>query len=139
MAGESIPADLRYSKEHEWGRPALSGAEGVEGKTGTIGITDHAQNALGDVVFVELPEAGRSFKQNEVFGVIESVKAASDCFLPVSGKVVEANSALADAPQELNKEPYGKGWLVKIELADAAELDSLMDAAAYAEFLKQQK
>ena len=131
MAGESIPAELKYSRDHEWVR--------VEGRTGTVGITDHAQDALGDIVFVELPEVGRSFKRNEVFGVIESVKAASDCFLPISGKIAEVNSALSGAPQEVNREPYGKGWVVKVEIADASELDSLMNAAAYAGFLKQQK
>ena len=117
------PDDLRYSKEHEWVR--------AEGSRATIGITSFAADELGDIVFVELPEGGASLQQFQTFGVVESVKAVSDLFSPVSGEVVEVNEALRDAPELLNSDPFGEGWILKVELADAAELGVLMDAATY--------
>ena len=121
-------ADVRYSEEHEWIR--------VEGDTGTIGITHYAQEQLGDVVFVEVPAAGRKVAKGEAVAVVESVKAASDIYAPVSGEVIEANAALADSPGDVNTEPMGKGWFFKIKLANKADLDGLMDEAAYAAFVK---
>jgi len=121
------PADLKYSKEHEWVK--------VEGARGRIGLTHHAQNALGDVVFVELPKVGRVVKQMEAFGVVESVKAVSDVYSPVGGAVVEVNTALETAPELVNKDCYGAGWIVVVELANATEVDALMDVKAYEAFL----
>ena len=121
----AYPDDLRYSKEHEWVR--------VDGSRATIGITSFAAEELGDIVFVELPEVGAVLKQFATFGVVESVKAVSDLFSPVSGEVMEVNDALRDAPELLNSDPFGEGWIAKVELADPAELDALMDAAAYAD------
>jgi len=118
-----IPADLRYTKEHEWVR--------VDGDVATIGITQHAADQLGDIVFVELPDVGRALTQFATFGVVESVKAVSDLFAPVGGEVVEANSALAAAPEVVNSDPYGAGWMLRIRLADAAQVDALLDPAAY--------
>jgi glycine cleavage system H protein len=121
-------ADVRYSEEHEWIR--------VEGDTGTIGITQYAQEQLGDVVFVDVPAAGRKVAKGEAVAVVESVKAASDIYAPVSGEVVEANAALADTPGDVNTEPMGKGWFFKVKMSDKADLDGLMDEAAYAAFVK---
>jgi glycine cleavage system H protein len=121
-------ADVKYSEEHEWIR--------VEGDTGTIGITQYAQEQLGDVVFVEVPAAGRKVAKGEAIAVVESVKAASDIYAPVSGEVVESNAALADTPGDVNTEPMGKGWFFKIKLSNKADLDGLMDEAAYAAFVK---
>jgi glycine cleavage system H protein len=118
-----IPADLRYTKEHEWVR--------VEGDVATVGITAHAADQLGDIVFVELPAVGRAVEQFATFGVVESVKAVSDLFAPVGGEVVEANEALAGAPESVNSDPYGAGWMLRIRLADPAQLDALLDPAAY--------
>jgi len=120
--------DIKYTQEHEWIR--------VEGDVGTIGITPYAQEQLGDVVFVELPQAGRKVAKGEACAVVESVKAASDLYAPVSGEVVEANAALGDAPGDVNAEPMGKGWFFKLRLADKGELDGLMDEAGYAAFVK---
>jgi glycine cleavage system H protein len=120
----SYPDDLRYSKEHEWVR--------VEDSHATIGITSFAADELGDIVFVELPEVGSSLTQFGTFGVVESVKAVSDLFSPVSGTVTEINEALRDAPELLNSDPFGAGWIARVELADSSELDGLMDADAYA-------
>ncbi len=117
------PADFRYTKDHEWIK--------VEGSTGTIGITDYAQHELGDVVFVELPKVGARIKAGETFGSVESVKAVSDIFSPVSGEITEVNSALIDAPEKINSDPHGSAWLVRIKLNDASETNSLMDAKAY--------
>jgi glycine cleavage system H protein len=119
---------VKYSNEHEWIR--------VEGDIGTIGITQYAQEQLGDVVFVELPQAGRKLAKGEACAVVESVKAASDLYAPVSGEVTEANPGLGDAPGDVNAEPMGKGWFFKLKLADKSELDGLMDEAAYAAFVK---
>jgi glycine cleavage system H protein len=110
----NIPEDLQYTKSHEWVR--------IEGDTATIGITDHAQEELGDVVFVELPEEGAGFDAGESFGTVESVKAVSDLYTPVGGEVVEVNSALEDAPENINEDPYGEGWIVKLRTTDEAEL-----------------
>lgn len=119
----STPQDLKYSKEHEWVR--------VEGDVGTVGITQYAVSSLGDVVFVELPEVGDEFDQDGVFGSVESTKAVSDLFSPVAGEVVEINEALEDAPESVNKDCYGDGWIMKIRITDPSQLDGLMDAAAY--------
>jgi glycine cleavage system H protein len=119
---------IRYTNEHEWVR--------LEGDVGTIGITSYAQEQLGDVVFVEVPAVGRKVAKGESVAVVESVKAASDIYAPVSGEVVEANAALADSPGDVNAEPTGKGWFFKIRLSDKAELDGLMDEAAYDAFVK---
>jgi glycine cleavage system H protein len=118
-----IPADLRYTREHEWVR--------VEGDVATVGITDHAADQLGDIVFVELPAVGRTVEQFAAFGVVESVKAVSDLFAPLGGEVLEANEALAGAPESVNSDPYGAGWMIRIRLADPAQLDTLLDPVAY--------
>jgi glycine cleavage system H protein len=110
----NIPEDLQYTKSHEWVR--------IEGETATIGITDHAQDELGDIVFVELPEEGDTFDAGESFGTVESVKAVSDLYAPVGGEVVEVNSALEDAPENINEDPYGEGWIVKLRTTDEADL-----------------
>jgi glycine cleavage system H protein len=120
-----IPETLRYSEDHEWLR--------TEGGEGVIGITAYAADELGDVVFVELPEIGRRLAKGEVFGVIESVKTASDLFAPVAGEVIAVNEALGDDPELVNSEPYGGGWMVRLRLDDAAAGEGLMDAAAYGE------
>jgi glycine cleavage system H protein len=120
------PKSLRYSKEHEW--------VAVDGQDGTIGISDHAQQELGDIVFVELPEVGRAIKAGEVVGTIESVKAVSELYSPVTGTVLAINDALDGKPETLNTDPYGDGWIFRVNLADPAEVDALMDQAAYAEF-----
>lgn len=119
-----VPADLKYVKSHEWAKKQPDG-------TVLVGITDHAQSALGDLVFVEVPKVGRKLAAGEACAVVESVKAASDVYAPVSGEVVEANPALANAPETLNKEPYGAGWMFRLKPASAGELDKLLDAAAY--------
>ena len=121
-------ADVRYSEEHEWIR--------VEGDTGTIGITQYAQEQLGDVVFVEVPASGRKVAKGESVAVVESVKAASDIYAPASGEVIESNAGLADAPGDVNLEPMGKGWFFKLKLSDKGELAGLMDEAAYESFVK---
>ncbi len=121
-------ADVKYTQEHEWIR--------IEGDIATVGITQYAQEQLGDVVFVEVPQAGRKVEKGEACAVVESVKAASDIYAPVSGEVTEANADLADAPGDVNAEPMGKGWFFKIRLSDKGELDGLMDEAAYDAFLK---
>ena len=117
------PDDLKYSKEHEWVR--------MNGKIAEIGVTVFAQESLGDVVFVDLPDVGTDVAQFAKFGEIESVKAVSDLFSPVGGKIVEVNAAPSDSPEVVNEEPYGTGWLIKVELADASQLDDLMDSATY--------
>ena len=118
-----IPADLRYTKEHEWVR--------VEGDAATVGITDHAADQLGDIVFVELPAVGTVLRQFATFGVVESVKAVSDLFAPVGGEVLETNAALGATPEVVNSDPYGGGWMLRLRLADPRQLDGLLDAAAY--------
>ena len=125
-----IPQDLKYTKEHEWVK--------VEGDQAIVGITDHAQSELGDITFVELPGEGSDVQQSESLATIESVKAASDVYAPLSGKVIEINSSLADAPETINQSPYEKGWICKIKISDAAEQDSLMDAASYQKLLESE-
>jgi glycine cleavage system H protein len=122
---DEIPADLRYTDDHEWARR--------DGSAIVVGITAHAVEQLGDITLVTLPEVGREVTRGQAFGDIDSVKAVSELFAPVSGKIVEVNATLEDAPESVNEDPYGKGWLVKIEPSDVGELDELMDAAAYRE------
>jgi glycine cleavage system H protein len=117
------PTDYRYTKEHEWIR--------LEGGTATIGITDYAQHALGDVVYVELPKAGAKVAAGKSFGTVESVKAVSEIFAPVTGEVTEVNASLAGAPEVINTDPHGQGWLIKVKGADASQISGLMDSAAY--------
>ncbi|MEL6543407.1 MAG: glycine cleavage system protein GcvH [Myxococcota bacterium] len=124
----SIPSELKYTKDHEWVK--------VDGDVVTIGITDHAQDQLGDVVFVELPDVGTTMSAGDTFGTVESVKAVSDLFAPVGGEVTEVNEDLTETPEVVNSEPYGKAWMIKLKLADAAELEELMDAAAYGKLLE---
>ena len=118
-----IPSDLRYTKEHEWVR--------VAGDEATVGITQHAADQLGDIVFVELPEPGRRLEQFATFGVVESVKAVSDLFAPVAGEVMEGNASLTATPELVNSAPYGAGWMLRVRLSDPAQLEQLLDAAAY--------
>ncbi len=120
----SIPSELRYVTSHEWIRVEDDG-------TAVIGITDHAQELLGDVVFIELPEVGTNLSRDDETGVVESVKAASDVYAPISGEVLEVNPALEDAPETVNSDPYGDGWFFRVKLTDPAELDELLDADAY--------
>ncbi len=120
------PAELRYSEEHEWVR--------MEGDVATIGITAYAQDSLGDIVFVELPAAGRSVTVGDGFGVVESVKAVSDVYSPVSGEIIAVNSVLETAPEHVNNAPYGDGWMIKVRVSDPSVLDKLMDATAYEGF-----
>jgi glycine cleavage system H protein len=121
------PSDYRYTKEHEWIK--------VEGAAGTIGITEYAQEELGDVVFVELPKVGAQLKTGQSLGTIESVKAVSEIFSPVAGEVTETNAALADTPEKINQDPHGAAWLIKVRLADPKEAAGLMDAAAYQAYI----
>src|SRR5881409_1594326 len=123
-----VPADLQYTREHEWAK--------VEGDRARNGITDFAQEQLGDVVFVELPKVGARVTQMQAFGVVESVKAVSDLFAPLSGVVIEVNEELTKQPERVNRDPYGTGWLVVVELANPAEAEKLMSASQYEEFLK---
>jgi len=124
----NVPEDLHYSKDHEWVR--------VEGDQAIIGITDYAQNSLGDVVYVELPKIGDEFAANESFGSVESVKAVSEVFTPIAGKVVKINESLADAPEKVNSDPYGAGWMVYLKMANPGEVDSMLTAAEYEDFTK---
>jgi glycine cleavage system H protein len=126
----NIPGDLKFTRSHEWVRVEEDG-------TATVGITDHAQDALGDLVFVEAPEAGRSVSAGDACAVVESVKAASDVYAPIAGEVVGANEALADKPELVNDDPYGEGWLFKIRPAGQDEIDNLLDAEAYAATLEE--
>jgi glycine cleavage system H protein len=118
-----VPTDLRYTKDHEWVR--------VDGDTATVGITEYAANQLGDIVFIELPDAGKKLDQAATFGVVESVKAVSDLFAPVSGEVVESNAALTASPELVNADPHGDGWMIRVRLANQEEIDGLLDAGAY--------
>lgn len=124
----NVPENLRYSKDHEW---VL-----VEGDTATIGITDYAQESLGDVVYVDLPKIGAAFSAHESVGSVESVKAVSDIFTPVSGEIIEINEALNDSPESANSDPYGEAWMLKLRLTNPSELDELMDAARYNQYLE---
>ena len=124
------PTDLKYTKDHEWLR--------LEGGEATVGITHFAQDQLGDVVFVELPDVGRQVRQGEVFGTVESVKAVSELFAPASGTVTEVNGALAGSPDQVNKDPYGEGWMIRIKMADAKETAGLMSAAEYRKYVEDE-
>ena len=127
MAEESYPEDLSYHPEHDWAR--------IEGEEATFGITWYAQDALGEVVFYEPPEVGATVAKNEAYAEVESVKAVSDVFAPLSGEITAVNEDLTDSPEKVNDDPYGDGWLVKVRLSDPSEVDELMDAAAYRELL----
>lgn len=124
-----FPANLKYTKDHEWIR--------VEGDTGVIGITEYAQGELGDVVFVELPPVGTKLEQGKQFGTIEAVKTVSDLFAPVSGEIVEVNEALKDSPEIVNKDPYAGGWMIKVKISNAEEVNSLLEPAKYQEMVGQ--
>lgn len=123
----NVPAELRYTKDHEWAS--------IEGNVVTVGITDFAQRELGDIVYVEVETEGEDLASEDVFGTVEAVKTVADLFMPISGKVLEFNTELEDAPESLNSDPYQAGWLVKIEVSNSDEYDSLMDAAAYQEMI----
>lgn len=123
----SFPNDLKYSVEHEWIR--------VEGDIGIVGISDHAQSQLGDIIFVDVNSLGESISQNEVFGSVDAVKTASDLFLPVAGEILEVNAQLETNPELVNNDPYGDGWIVKIKIKNPSELDSLMDSDSYKNFI----
>jgi len=124
----NFPKDLRYTKDHEWAK--------VEGTTVTVGVTDHAQSALGDIVFVDLPAVGKTLKVHDTMGVVESIKAVSDLYCPIEGKILEVNSALTQDPAVVNKDPYGGAWIAKIELTNPASLEGLMDAATYEKYVQ---
>ncbi|UCH10690.1 MAG: glycine cleavage system protein GcvH [Fidelibacterota bacterium] len=123
----SIPDDLRYSNDHEWAR--------LENDTATVGITDFAQGELGDIIFVEFPNLGDSFNKGETFGTIEAVKTVADLFMPLSGEIAAINSDLEDAPENVNNDPYGAGWMVKIKIANPGEWDELLDSAGYKDLI----
>lgn len=125
-----VEPGLRYTRTHEWAR--------IEGDIATVGVTDYAQSELGDITYLELPEPGTTVQRGEPMGVIESVKAASDIYAPVSGEIVEANQRVVEAPETVNQSPYGDAWLVKIKLSDPSEVEQLMDAAAYEQFLAEE-
>jgi glycine cleavage system H protein len=125
----NFPEELKYTKDHEWVR--------VEGDVAVIGVTDFAQGELGDIVFVEIDTEGDELDQNEVFGTIEAVKTVSDLFMPVSGEIAEVNEGLQDAPESVNEDPYGNGWMVKVKMSDTSEVDSLMSAADYKALIGQ--
>jgi glycine cleavage system H protein len=125
---ENIPKDLKYTREHEWARP--------KGNVIAVGVTDHAQSTLGDIVYVELPKVGSTLTEGKQFGVIESTKAVSELYAPITGKVVNVNQALVDNPSTVNTDPYGAGWILEVEPSDSKQLDALMDSAAYSELLK---
>ena len=124
----NVPEDLHYSKDHEWVR--------VDGNEAIIGITDYAQNSLGDVVYVELPKGGDKFSAGESFGSVESVKAVSEVFTPISGAIAKINESLADEPEQVNSDPYGEGWMIRIQMSNPGEVDSLLTAAEYEDFTK---
>ena len=122
-----VPEDLRFTKDDEWIK--------LEGDEATVGVTDYAQDSLSDIVYLELPDVGDSFSAGETFGVVESVKAAADLLMPISGEVVAINDDLIDTPELVNEDPYGKAWMVKVKLSDSSQIDELMDAVAYQAYL----
>lgn len=123
----SVPADLKYSKEHEWIK--------IEGDVATVGITDFAQGELGDIVYVEIETEGETLDKDEVFGTVEAVKTVSDLFMPLGGEVIEFNEAIESAPESVNSDPYGDGWMIKVRMSDPSQADDLLDAAAYEELI----
>jgi glycine cleavage system H protein len=123
----NIPSNLKYTKDHEWIK--------IEGNTALVGVTEYAQGELGDIVFIEVETVGETLDQHETFGTIEAVKTVSDLFLPVSGEILEFNDALNSAPELINKDPYGEGWIIKLKFTNPAEADELLDAAAYGELI----
>ena len=125
----NFPSEFKYTKDHEWAKK--------EGDVVTVGVTDYAQDALGDVVFLELPEIESEISKGETFGVVESVKAVSDLYAPLSGKVIKINEALVDEPETINEDPYENGWMIEIEMSDESELDNLMDLAQYEAYVKE--
>ena len=127
----NIPDDLHYSKDHEWVR--------VEGNVAVVGISDYAQDSLGDVVYVELPKPGDTFAANESFGSVESVKAVSEVFCPVSGDIAGVNESLNDSPEKVNEDPYGEGWMIRVTMSNPGEVDSMLTAAEYEDFTKAEK
>ena len=122
-----IPADLKYTKDHEWVK--------VEGNTATVGITHFAQSELGDIVYVDVDTLNETIEKEEVFGSVEAVKTVSDLFMPISGEIIEFNEALGDEPEKVNKDPYGEGWMIKIAISDASQIDELLSADEYAELI----
>jgi glycine cleavage system H protein len=128
MAEASYPEDLKYHEEHDWAR--------IEGENATFGVTWYAQDALGEVVFFDPPDVGASVAKDEPYAEVESVKAVSDVFAPLSGEIIEVNDALADSPERINADPYGEGWMVKVRLSDPSEVDQLLDVSAYKEMLQ---
>lgn len=127
----NIPDDLHYSKDHEWVR--------VDGAIAIVGITDYAQDSLGDVVYVELPKVGDDFAANESFGSVESVKAVSEVFSPITGEIIATNETLADTPEKVNQDPYGDGWMIRVKMSNPGEVDSMLTAAEYEDFTKAEK
>ncbi|MFT4680580.1 MAG: glycine cleavage system H protein [Flavobacteriales bacterium] len=123
----SVPADLKYSKEHEWIK--------IDGDVATIGVTDFAQGELGDIVYVEIETEGETLDKEEVFGTVEAVKTVSDLFMPVSGEVIEFNAAIESAPESVNSDPYGEGWMIKVKMSNPSEAEELLDAAAYEDLI----
>jgi glycine cleavage system H protein len=124
----NIPENLKYTKDHEWVK--------VEGEIATVGVTDFAQGELGDIVFVEIETVGETLEKEETFGTIEAVKTVSDMFMPMSGEIIEKNEALDDSPEVVNKDPYGKGWMIKVKITDPSEFEELLDAKAYSELVE---
>ncbi|QTD39148.1 glycine cleavage system protein GcvH [Polaribacter batillariae] len=124
----NIPSNLKYTKDHEWIK--------IEGNIATVGITDFAQSELGDIVYVDVDTLDDSVEEGEVFGSVEAVKTVSDLFMPLSGEVIEFNEALEDAPELVNSDPYGKGWMIKIDISDSSQIDDLLDAEAYKNLIK---
>lgn len=123
----NVPANLKYSKEHEW--------VSVNGDVATIGITDHAQGQLGDIVFVDIQTEGETIEQNEIFGAIEAVKTVADAYMPISGEIIEVNADLESSPDSVNKDPYGKGWMIKVKMSNPSEVDGLLSADEYKAFI----
>lgn len=123
----NIPADLKYTKDHEWIK--------IDGNTATIGITHFAQSELGDIVYVDVDTLNETIEKEEVFGSVEAVKTVSDLFMPITGEIIEINEALADEPEKVNTDPYGEGWMIKISISDASQIDELLSASAYAELI----
>lgn len=125
-----LPDNLKYTKDHEWVR--------LEGDVAVIGVTDYAQEQLGDIVFVELPDSGEELKEGETYGAVESVKSVSDCFSPVSGKIIDSNSSLQDNPERVNEDCYGEGWMIKVEVDDQTAIDSLLSNEEYETYIKEE-